>query len=298
MTGEQRRRVELLRGGLRYARLFRACGTFQRSGDVYAGAAGPGDLQELDDLARLWKKAGIRRIREGEDFDFTLQKLRSRLRQHTVEWLRDERQAVAVVPGLGGRLVEWQVSGWPWLAPPGPDSTWSLHPFSGGYCESVILGMYASRGWGEAYRAAWQGQRLRLSARIGRYLRITRWLWLEDGALHLRSRLHNTGTVEVPCGWGASIQYALPAEAQVVFRAADGQQVSAGEGEALVFTGEKAPRGAWEIRTAAGSVRHSIRGQAVERFSLGGQGEADWRTRMGKLAPGESLQVEQVIRVG
>lgn len=303
--GAQRQRLRLLRGGLRYARLFRACGTFQRSGDSYAGAAAPGDLEDFDDLLRLWEKAGIQRIREAEDFDFSAQKLRSRLRPHPVMWLEDGSQRIAVVPSLGGRLIEWHANGQQLLAPADADSTWSTHPFSGGYCESVILGMYVSRGWGEVYRAAWRDGRLALTGQVGRGLALTRQLWLEDGALRLHSQLRNRGGTAVECGWSASASYAFPGAAQVLFTDTRGEAHAAWEngpaGEALLYTGAMVPAGAWQIHTPAGQLSHACTGPALARFSLG-QPEnprrllVDWRSAVKTLQPGESIEIEQVIR--
>ena len=306
VKGDQLQRVRLLRGGLRYARLFRACGIFQGRGDVYAGEAAPGDLQELDELVRLWKKAGIQRIREGEDFDFTVQKLRSRLGSHALVHLQDGRQRIAAAPSLGGRLLEWQSGGHAWLAPADPDSTWSLHPFSGGYSELVVLGMYSSQGWGEVYRASWQRERLELSVRVGQHLRLTRRLWFENGALHLSSRLANNGPVTVECGWGASMRLSLPAEAQVVFQDAAAENILAWEGwpagQTLNFTSEKVPQGAWQVHTPAGQVHYTIQGVELARFSLAKQQDPrrlnlEWRTPVAALSPGKSIQVKQVIRI-
>jgi hypothetical protein len=305
VRGEQLQRVRMLRGGLRYARLFRACGTFQRSGGSYAGAAAPSDLDEMDDLLRLWDKAGVQRIREAEDFDFSAQRLRSRLRPHPVAWLEDGSQRIAVVPSLGGRLIEWQVNGQQLLAPADPDSTWSTHPFSGGYCESVILGMYVSRGWGEVYRAAWRGGRLVLRARVGRQLTFTRQLWLEDGALRLHSQLRNDGCAAVECGWSAAASYAFSAAAEVIFHDGAGQNRAVGQnwpaGEILNLTGEKVPHGAWQILTPAGQLAHSLQARALARFSLSQRENprrlnVEWRTNVAALQPGQSMQIEQVIR--
>jgi hypothetical protein len=306
VKGEQRQRVSLLRGGLRYIRLFRACGTFKRSGDVYAGSAVPGDLQDMDNLLNLWKRQGIQRIREAEDFDFTAEKLRSRLRAHPLEWLDDGRQRIAVVPSLGGRLIEWHANGQQWLAPAEADSTWSTHPFSGGYSESVILGMYVNRGWGEVYRASWQDHQLSLTALIGKHLQLSRRLWLENGALHLHTQLLNRGSVTVSCGWSASASYALPSEAQVVFQDAASEN-SIGwerlrEGGPIHLSGEKAPQAGWQIQMRAGQLAHSIQAEAIERFSLSGKPanpfclNLEWRTPLVQLQPDQSIRILQVIR--
>jgi hypothetical protein len=305
VKGEQLQRVRLLRGGLRYARLFRACGSFQRKGDVYAGEAKPEDLQEMDDLVGLWQQARLQRVREAEDFDFSVQRLRGRLRPHQVEWLADADQRIAIVPSLGGRLIEWQVGGRQWLAPADPDSTWSTHPFSAGYCESVILGMYVSRGWGEDYHAAWRDGKLVLEAAVGKGLRLTRQLWLRDGALHLESRLRNAGKLAVECGWSGAVSFLLAPEAAIAFQDASGERSLGWEdlrpGEISHLTTEKIPLGAWQIQTAAGRIEQRYQGPALARFSLGrqepGRLNLEWRTAMAALAPGQNLRYRQVIRL-
>ncbi len=320
VRGEQRERVRLLRGGLDYARLYRACGRFERAGEVYAGKAAPGDLQDFKELARTWRKAGIQRIREGEDFTFSLQKLRSRLSPHPVFWLEDEGQRLAVVPDLGGRIIEWQAGGWQWLLPAQPDSTWSVHPYSGGYAEFAVLGMYSTQGWGEAYRASWQGgasgsgRKLVLSARLVDGLHLQRWIWLQDGAFHLRSRLRNNGDQALTCGWGAALQIRLAAPAQFEFQDHQGVTLLPWDGStlrkgtsdprwpvenSLALSGEKCPQGGWRVTTKDQALSYHITGSPLGRFSLSAERELfrmEWRTSARQLSPGEAIEVKQKLR--
>jgi len=315
VTGAQRERVRLLRGGLRYARIYRACGNFQIRSDpqraVYGGTANPADRQEMDDLARLWKKAGIQRIREGEDFDFTLQKLHSRLRDHPLEWLTDGEQRIAVAPTLGGRLLEWQAGGRQWLAAAEPDSTWSVHPYSGGYTEFVALEMYQSRGWGEVYRSARKGRKLSLWVLLGRNLRLSRQLWLEDGKLHIHSRLQNDGPSPIHCAWGVALHLVPPPGAQLAFQDAEGQKLITWEslpsGAGWTLSGEKIPRQAWEIFNEQIAFHHTWEeakdSRSIERFTLARSDtrpalSLDMRTAWMTLAPGQDLAMRQAMWIG
>jgi Domain of unknown function (DUF4838)/Glycosyl hydrolase family 67 N-terminus len=302
VRGEQRQRVRLLRGGLRYIRLFRASKTFQREGDAYHGAAAPEHLQEFEKLARLWQRAGVQHIREGEAFDFSLHRLRSRLVSHPVAWLEQGDQRIAVVFSLGGRLLEWHARGRQWLAPAGPDSTWSVHPFSGGYTDFAVLGMYATRGWGEPYRFTWRGQKLALTVYLEQALRLTRTLWLEDGRLHIHSRLTNRGAAPFPCGWGASLGLALPAEGEVRFTSQAGERIIPWEAlppAGLALTDDQLPSGAWLVRAGSFTLHQEYQGAPLGRFSLG-KGEAgrltiELRTESLTLAQGESLTARQEL---
>jgi Domain of unknown function (DUF4838) len=300
------RRVRLLRGGLRYARLFRAGGTFRREGDIYHGEAAPQDLQEFDNLVALWKRSGVQRVREGESFDFTIQKLRNRLRPHRVEWLSQGDQRIAVVPDLGGRLLEWYAHDRQWLAPAEPDSIWSVHPTSGGYNDFIVLGMYALRGWGEIYHASWQGGKLVLTLMIDRVVQIKRRIWLNEGRLSIRSRLTNRGRAPITCGFGATLGLLLPDGEAIVYPSMHGQKVISWTelpetpGASLTLTGDQLPTGAWQIRLAGNTLQHEYKGGVLERITFGrslvhGTLSVDLRTEMIILNPGKSIDALQVF---
>jgi hypothetical protein len=301
VRGEERQRVQMLRGGLRYIRLFRASGTFRREGDSYRGAAAPQDLQEFETLVRLWKRLGVQRVREGEAFDFTMHRLRSRLVAHPVAWLQDDGQRIAVAPSLGGRLLEWHARGHQWLAPPDPDSTWSVHPFSGGYTEFASLGMYASRGWGELYRASWRGNKLTLTVTLEQDIRLARTLWLQDGKLHLHSRLANRGSAPFQCGWGAALNLSLPVGWKFIFNTLEGERVITWETlPSSALTGNQLPAGQWQVQAGECTLHHTYQGPPLGKLSLG-KAETpprlaiDLRTEMITLEPGESITTRQVL---
>lgn len=306
--GAQLQRVRLLRGGLRYARLFRACGTFQREGDTYRGAAGPHDLQEFDELMNLWKKSGVQRVREGEAFDFTMQRLRNRLRPHRMEWLEQGGQRVAALPDLGGRLLEWHAAGRQWLAPAEPDSTWSVHPTSGGYSDFIVLHMYTLRGWGEIYRATFRGDKLVLTLIIDQSLQLQRTVWLGEGKLHIHSCLSNRGQAAVHCSWGATLSLSMPGGATIAYQAASGRQTIPWEtlpdapGASLTLTGDQLPAGAWQVQAGGKALYHQYEGTPLERIFFAksqarGTLSVDLRTEIISLEPGKNIIARQVLWV-
>lgn len=309
VKGDQLRRVQLLRGSLRYVRLYRVGGFFRRQGDHYQGTAVRADIEEFDQLARLWKRAGLQRIREGEALDFTLHKLRSRLTAHGVEWLADGEQQIAIVPDLGGRLLEWHIHGRQWLAPAEPDSTWSVHPFSGGAFESAVLGMYSTRGWGEPYQVTRQGNVLALTSDLvtinNHRLRLSRRLWLEAGYLHIHSEVENCGQVSFPCGWAATWNLLLD-DSQAMLKVPGGRLSVAWEtlpetpGEALTLTHQQLASQDWQLDMGNFTYHQEIKcGFPVslvlrkrvnpEVFSL------EARMDGNELGPGEKLEAEQVV---
>jgi hypothetical protein len=318
VRGEERQRVRMLRGGLRYIRLFRACGTFRREGDSYHGTATTQDVQEFDALVRLWKRSGVQRVREGETLDFTVHRLRSRLVSHPVSWLQEGEQRIAVLPSLGGRLLEWHARDRQWLAPPEPDSTWSVHPISGGYAESASLGMYAYRGWGEPYHFTWKGHKLVMTVTLEQTIRLLRVLWLQSGRLHINSKLTNCGRAAFSCGWSAALNLSLPASGNIVTQFGNREQLIPWDalpqtpGTTLTLSGDQLPPGQWQVQAGNYTLHHAYKGAPLGRFILGkaetsldsqpkASEEAPWkltvdlRTEMISLEPGVSLTARQVI---
>jgi hypothetical protein len=216
-----------------------------------------------------------------------------------------------VLPSLGGRLLEWHARGRQWLAPPEPDSIWSVHPFSGGYTDFVSLGMYASRGWGEPYRHAWKAPldasgRLTLTVTLEQDIRLSRTLWLQDGRLHIDSKVANRGSAPFQCGWGAALNLSLPTGGNVIFDALDGERVitwealSQARGAALTLTGDQLPAGPWQVQAGEYTLHHTYQGVPLGRLSLG-KAESplrlavDLRTEMLTLEPGQNITVCQVL---
>jgi hypothetical protein len=306
--GAQRLRVRLLRHGVGYSRLYRICGTFRREGDVYRGDATEANRRDFEAMVRDWKRAGMLRIREGVPFELTAQLLRNRLSAHAVEWLREGEEAVAVVPDIGGRLIEWNAHGRQWLAPADPDNTWQLYPMSEGYSEFASLGMYSQSGWGEAYRCQRAGDTIRLGIRLAQGLRVSRVLSLREGTLRIVSRILNVAPQPIVCGWGAGLHLRVPSDVRMSWTASAGARELAwaelqdGFGAARVIEGDQVPAGEWTACLPGFRLVHRFAGEPVAR-AIVGKVEAkgilglDLRTDSRTLAPGEAIVVRQELRI-
>ena len=307
VRGVPRQRVRQLRHGLRYARLQSAGGLFRRDGETYRGPATPADVAQFDELVRDCRRAGIRQLREGTPLEFTAQLIRNRLTAHPVEWLRTEGQAIAIVPALGGRLLEWHAHGRQWLALPDPDNNWCPYPMNGGYCEFAFTGMYQTVGWAEAYRVSRQADGLVLRATIGDGLRLQRRLVWRDAALVITSRLTNTSAQPQRCRWAAALQLA-GASACTNLTTVGGQprvypwaELPDGLGAAVVLAGAACPAGEWAVTVDGvrltqqfdGPVEHAILGKVAATGTLA----LDLRSAFAELLPGRSVVVQQSLRI-
>jgi hypothetical protein len=166
--------------------------------------------------------------------------------------------------------------------------------------------MYASRGWGEFYRASWRGKKLILTVTLEQDIRLSRTLWLQDGRLHIHSRLVHRGSAPFQCGWGAGLNLTLPAGGNVIFNTLNGERVipwetpSPAPGAALTLTGDQLPAGQWQVQAGDCTLHQTYQGPPLGRFSLG-KAETphrlaiDLRTEMLTLEPGESLATRQVL---
>ena len=308
VRGAERARVRLLRHGLTYARLYRAGGAFRREGDVFRGEATDTQQHAFEIMIRDWKKAGMLRIREGAPFDITAELLRNRLSPHRVEWLRGGGQEIAVIPDLGGRLLEWHAHGRQWLAEPDPDNAWLLYPMSEGYSEFAVPGMYTFVGWGTPFQCRRAGEDLVLSAKFDGGLRLWRRLSLCDGTLRIASRLENRAAAAQVCAWGAGLHLAAPDAAQVAFGAKAGPQrltlaeLPDGFGAARVLEGDHVPSGEWQVEGPGFRVTHRFAGEPMARAIVGraaarGTVGLDLRTDNVTIPPGGLIVVRQDIRI-
>lgn len=304
--GDERLRVRLLRDGLAYARLFRTCGAFRREGDVFLGDATEDDCQAFDQMVCDWQQAGILRTQEGAPLEVSLAKLRNRLTAHPVKWLRDGEQSIAVVPELGGSLLEWHALGHQWLAPPDPENQWMLYPMSAGYREFAVLGMYAFQGWAEPFHCRQEQDALVLELRINEQLQMERRLEFRHGVLHIASRIVNNGTAPASCGWGAGLHLALPGAARMSFQTAAGEQrftwdeLPDGLGAAKSCESDQLPLGAWQVDMPGYRLTQQFSGEPIVRAILGKVDAShtlalDLRTDMLQLAPGQAIEMQQQL---
>lgn len=320
VRGEQRQRVRTLRNGLTHARLFRAAGTFRRDGDVYRGEGTEEDLKEFDSVARDWKRAGLARVDEPWLLDLAVTKFRNRLKAHKVEWLRDGEHAIAVVPGLGGRLIEWNAYGHQWLSPPRPEWDFYSYPMHEGYEEAVTYRPHFRLGWAESYRCrvrAAQGARgegLSVSVSLPEGVRMSRTYALRDGVLHVTSRVANRGAAELKLAWNAQLHIAPPdvVNAFLSGPTTGGDDLAVAYRDianrpphwpaVLMLEGAKLPAGEWQVAAGGFRVTHVFKCDAIIRCIV--DKAPDWgmvglevHTDQIVLKPGERIDVAQQIRI-
>jgi hypothetical protein len=319
VRGQELQRVRLLRGGLRYARLYRAGGTFRRTGDLFHGDATRQDVREFDALVRLWKQSGVRTVSERDPLSFSVFKLRGRLTPHRVRWIAKGQQRVAAAPSLGGRLLEWHAFNHQWLSLVEPDRASrpdvggyieSMPPNAGGYSDFAILGMYESRGWGETYQASRQGDALVMNVVIDpneagvQGVRITRKVWLSDGKLQIESQVLNCGLVPQAAGWVCALNLDLPSAGTVAFETAHKAEripwEALSEAATLTLSGDRLPAGRWRVEMDAFTLHHTLEGipfaqltldRVENRFTL----SLGVRTGMPILQPGDSFTIRQAL---
>jgi Domain of unknown function (DUF4838)/Glycosyl hydrolase family 67 N-terminus len=309
VTGKQQERVRLLRHGIDYLHLYRACGTFRRTGNTYRGQATAADRRLCEEVMHDWTKAGLTAVQENAAFGFSLQRMKNRLVSHDVKWLEDGQQKLAVLPGLGGRLLEWHGFGHQWLSQPRMDGPWwQVYPLQEGYQESAYLATYAHIGWVESYTSKGTKRDLLLIADLDHHLRFERRFRLVRGTLHITSRLRNMGDTPRWVGWAASIRWALPSAADIELSTADNTHrhtwadLGGADGRPLVLEGARLPSRGWQAvmprhrlsytSTVAGPQR------AIFSRNLQSQNLAfDLRTDERTLAPKASVVAQQTISI-
>ncbi len=309
VAGAERLRVQLLRAGLAYARLGRQTpGTFHLRGRRYGRAVAGWERPALARVTAVWRAAGIARIRESLPFETSLHQLRMSREPQPVVWLRGHGQEVAVVPGLGGRLLAWKSAGRQWLADPDPNNAFMPYPLSGGAVEFAIFGLYGYRGFSEAYAATPMRGGLRLVVQLSEGLRITRQVRLRPGGIGIHSRIENVSAGTLAVTWGASWQLRLAPDAQVRFDAPAGSPqlleanaLPPGLDKAQVLEGDRLPCGVWQVamggrvfeQRVEGPIHRAIVGREprVETLAL------DLRSDVLTLAPGAQSEWRQAVRV-
>jgi len=299
VRGVARQRVRQLRSGLGYARLHTAVQGFRLEGNRYRNDAGPAERKLLQTLVTDWQRSGVEALSECTRLHDTLATWKNRLSAHRVAWLRDDEMAVAVVPSLGGRLLELHAGGRQWLMPPGPGE----YPCPEGYAE--VSGFIS--GSVEPYTCRRQGEWLCLEGIAGNGLMLNRRLRLKDGVLRIESRMWNPTAVTMDCSWGGGFRIDPGGlkEARVIIGGAvecfDAAQIPA-DGT-LAFERERFPSDGWEVDYGPdGVLRHRFGGEALYRAALGCNA---WRpglslylcTNLLQLPPAGAISVWQELDV-
>ena len=265
VTGRERLRVRLLRDGLGYIRLNRAVAGFRIVGDSYRNDAGPAERRLLKRLVVDWQQGGVECLSEGSGLKHQLPMWRNRLSPHQIVRLRDKQLTVAIVPSLGGRLLELHAVGRQWL--PTEPAGGGDYPCPQGYSEvaGYITGSL------EPYTCHRHGAWLHLETTLNDGLKLARRLRVQDGVLRIESRLWNPTKLVNDCSWGGGFQLQL---AGLVA----GKVTVAGKVEAitpaqiptdgtLAFERERLPT-QWEFDFGGTVVQHRFGGTALYRGAL------------------------------
>lgn len=308
--------VDMLQNGIDYARIWQTGTVFRLRGNRYSGDAKPADLKRLQAMVKTWKQAGVLTLQEGQPFELSLLKFSQRLSPHKVEWLQAGHQRVAVVPDLGGRLLEWHVAGRQWLMPADPENLWLLYPMNEGYSELVSYGMYHAIGWMEPYRVTRRSATaITLETELTGNMRLRRTYALTKEQLTITSTLSNRGNQAKRVQWGPGLHLqpavALLEGAMLSFRTVAGEMVALpwadmpeGLGSSRVYEEQKRPDGELVAEFADGTrltwsfdaelVQKAILGRASPKRLLG----LDLRTDYRDLPPGKSLSATQRVAFG
>lgn len=308
VRGEQRRRLRLLHGGLTFARLATVCGEFRREDDSYHGDATVQDLHDFDVMIREREHARQQPLGESLPLQVSAMKQRNRLLAHKVIWLRDGDNSLAIVPDLGGRLLEWHAFGRQWLSPADPTNTYQLYPMSGGYSEFVIPSVYEFLAWYERYRFRRQGDSLVLTLDMNKGFRLTRRYQLRQESLTINSRVENLLSEPVSCSWGSSMQLTLPSSCSVSYPNKQGIQtllwenLPEGLAQAMVLDHDRLPDGKWQVELPEYRITQQFAANTITRAILGKVAATvnialDLRSSIFTLAPGEAFTTTQQIDI-
>jgi len=297
--------VDVLQTGIDYARVWQKGDVFRLRGNTYSGDAKPADRAKLQAMVKIWKQAGNPFMKDNQ----RLLRESQRLTPHKVEWLREGDQRLAIVPDLGGRLLEWHAAGNQWLMPADPKNPWASYPLNEGYQETV-----SDRGGGmEPYRVIRRSSKtLTLETEFAGKVRLRRCYALTKGKLTITSTVTNHGKEPRSSQRGVSL-HLQPAEnlltgCKIVFRTQDGSTVELpwaempdGLVKARLFDAKKRPVGAMGITFAGGlrlnwcfeatQINKAIVGRDAAKRLLG----FDLSTESRDLAPGASHTFTQCL---
>lgn len=300
--GAARQEIRLLRSGIAYARLGRVAGAHRLVGDRYRGEAELEDAAEFAQLVKLWRKAGVRRLREGEPFASGVRRMERSLGSHAVQRLTVGSQSLTVIPALSGRIHEWTAGGRQWLAEPDPTGV-----TSDGYTEFYQPPVGGLVEAGERFRVRQGAASLTLTAaapELGPGLWLSRRYELKDESLVLRSHVENRDERTRRYAWGAGLHLVCPGPAAVVYRDAAGEKridwntLADGLAAGRVLTGANLPLAAfhiemdgWRITAAfSANITTVIIGKTAARSMLA----IDFRSDIADLAPGQKWTFEHV----
>ena len=296
VTGPERLRVRLLRDGLGYIRLHRAVAGFRIVGNRYQNDAGSEERRLLKRLVADWQRGGVECLSEGSLIKWQMPMWRNRLSPHQIVRLRDAQMTVALIPSLGGRLLELHAAGRQWL--PTEPAGGGDYPCPLGYSE--VAGFIT--GSLEAYTCHRQGAWLNLETTLNDGLKMARRLRVEAGVLRIESRMWNPTNKVIDCSWGAGFQ--LQVSGFAVGRVTVAGQVEEITSEqiptdgSLAFERDRLPT-QWEFDFGGNVVQHRFGGPTLYRAALKRTPNLSLYlcTNLLKLKPGDKIRNWQELEI-
>jgi hypothetical protein len=302
----QYQRIHLLRNGLTYARLMRKSTQFKLDGNLYRCESAATDRQELIALINDFRNAGSLQIRESESIDTTEDKLRNRFEEHPVVWLKNDKNRIAIIPNLGGRLLEWHNSDRQWLAQPDSENVWMPYPMSEGYAEMVQTGAYSYNGGVERYEYRCEKDSITVYTTTSNGIFMSREYRLQDNLLIIDSLLKNNNDIAISATWGAGLHLLAKNGDVTVAQGSENtvykwSDIDDGLGVAKVLEGCHFPTEKWQVNVDNFVITHSFN-SSVTRAIIGkiertGCLALDLRTASTLLQSGEEINMHQEIKI-
>jgi hypothetical protein len=305
----ERRQVALLRAAFPYRRARESAARLSVGADVMHTSATPAQQAEWADTVAFLRAAGVENLTEGARLEPAAHLISARLREHPLTWLRAGAHALAIAPGLGGRIVAWTAYGKEWLAPADPANPHLLYPFSGGYAEFSISQPYTYRGWNEEYALAQSSATAcELAATLDGGYHLQRTLALTDDGVAMASTLTARNPWPAHARWGAGVQLLIGADAELAYDCAGGhvaQPVAAlpdGLDQAVILEGATLPLGCLTVTADGIQLTHAFAPDVVVQVILGrdaarGVLAIDIRSEVQEMTAGTPIQCTHTLQI-
>jgi hypothetical protein len=311
-TGEANRHVRLLRTGVELALLFRAYAgrPFRREGLLFHNGFTAADRRRFQNAIAVRRQGGELPLRESVPLEESASRMGAWFEKHRLVELRCGGQRLAVLPSVGGRILEWHVDGRQLLTPPDLGNRHLAYPASEGYAEFVISPPYDYRGYGERYAVTSRSAAAAtLEAALPDGLHVRRDYELTRDGLRIRSILTNTGTTSQSRQWGSGLHLTLADWTRLtVATAAGSRALSRKPGkppkkQTLTLTRESRPTGVWQLAFGACALNATFDSESaatliVERDDACNRLAIDIRTDTVPRAAGSCFVFEQTFRLG
>lgn len=214
-SGFSKKRIQILRAGLKLPHLHACGGVYAVKGNQFAGKSTAQDIRDINIIAKRWKEYGITHPGEGQSLPDAVNMWRSRVTPHRLTPLRSGGNTLAIAPMLGGRILTWRVHGRQWLAMPDPENKFQAYPFSGGYSETAIYGVHSFQGWKSEYQIkANSKQKATLEAKYESWdhnaVKMARAYTLSANTLTIDSKLETPDGKQHACRWDGCLQFDTP----------------------------------------------------------------------------------------